>query len=272
MRTSLRHPHRTGQAMSIDLTIDDQHTAQLRLNAPERLNALTADDWTALRDALQQAADVPGIRGLVLSGTGKAFCAGADLRFLADLNAMPEPARRAALRVGSELIRELIRFPVPTVALVDGTCVGVGASLALGCDTIVTTVRSFFGFVFTGLGIPAGDMATPWLLARRVGSRQAARVLINSQTIGAEQAQAIALVDRVVDDKDAAMAAIEWSRSPIGAVRTTKRQVLELEGAFEELDAQLEVQLAELSAAVGGADFAEGLASIHERRQPRFDH
>ena len=258
--------------MAIRVSVDDR-IAELVLDAPDRLNAATLQDWLDAIDALVRLAADRSLRGLVVRGNGKAFSAGADLGFLDDLRAMDDAERSDTLRKGSDLVRLLIRFPTPTAAAVDGACFGVGASLALACDRIVATPRAKFGFVFTGLGIPPGDMAATWLLSRRVGTRRAWQILQDAAVVTADDALALGLVDRIDDapGSDALAAGLTWTASAPAAVRTTKRQILEIEGAFEQLDAQMETQLAELTAAVGGPDFVEGLASVRERRAPRFD-
>ena len=243
----------------------------LVLDAPERLNAMTLTDWDDLTGVLTKFGGDESIRGLVLRGNGKAFSAGADLGFLDELHSMDDGTRSATLRRGSDLVRLLIRFPVPTTAVVDGACFGVGISLALACDRVVATPKAKFGFVFTGLGIPSGDMAATWLLCRRVGTRRAWPLLESAAVVTAPEALAMGLIDEVAEGASAEIAAgLTWTRSAPAAVRTTKRQVLEIEGAFAELDAQMETQLGELTAGVGGADFVEGLASVRERRPADF--
>jgi enoyl-CoA hydratase/carnithine racemase len=256
--------------MSIDVHVDDG-IAHIVLNAPDRLNATTLQDIVDFTAALTRFGVDQNIRGLVLRGEGKAFCAGADLDYLEDLRAMDGAERSDKLRHGFDLIRLLIRFPAPTTAVVDGACFGLGACYAMACDRIVVTPRAKFGFVFTGLGIPAGDLAAVWLLSRRVGTRPAWHILERASVVSGETALARGLADAIVDAPgEEIVNGLDWTDGTRAAVRTTKRQVLELEGAFGQLDAQMETQLAELTAAVGGADFAEGLRSIRERRPAIF--
>ena len=251
--------------MSIDLRIDNDRIAHIVLSAPERLNAITAGDFADLRTRLAAVRDDDTVRGLTLRGSGRAFCAGADLGFLTDLNGMTEIDRRNALAPGSDLIRDLIRIPVPTVAVVDGPAFGIGASLALGCDTIIATPRSRFGLVFTSLGLPAGDMAMPWLLTRRVGSRCASRLLIDAAIVSADEAHETGLVDMLASAEELDPPRIIWSTSSLSAIRTTKRQILDIEGAFEELDQRLETELDELSLAVGDPAFAKRVAQLRQK-------
>jgi 2-(1,2-epoxy-1,2-dihydrophenyl)acetyl-CoA isomerase len=248
-----------------------QGIAHVVLNAPERLNAIAQSDWSDLAAALTVQANNPDLRGLTLRGAGKAFCAGADLSLLDDLAGMTHAECVAALSEGVEVVKSLIRFPGPTTSIVDGAAYGIGNSVALACDRVVATPRAKFGFVFTTLGIPAGDTGALWVLARRVGSRAAWRIVERGAVVSADEALALGLVDAIVDaPTDQIAADLDWTAGAPSAVRTTKRQLLEMEGAFAELDAQLAPQVDALATALAGPDFAEGLAAVRERRPAHF--
>ncbi len=251
--------------MGINWTVDESGIGTIEIDHQDRLNALTVDDWRTMHRQLDAAADDDRIRGLRIAGAGRAFCAGADLGTLARLANDSRDSRRDDLEVGSSLIKALIRFPAPTAALVNGAAVGIGASIALACDRVVVTDTATFRFVFTSIGLPGGDMATPWLLARRVGSRRTAELLFGACSVDARRAVRLGLADATASGLGG-----EFTEGLAGqsrsATRTTKRQVLELEGAYEELDAQLDRQLEELTDAVGGAEFKSFLASVTSGR------
>jgi len=166
--------------VAIELTARSGSTFNLHLGNPDRLNATTLEDWSTLRTPLAEAAAEPALRALLITTEGRHFCAGADLELLLALTEMGAPARRETLAVGSDLVRDLIRFRARTVAAVDGAAVGIGACLALACDDVLVTPEARFSLIFTALGIPAGDMAAPWLIKRRVGGRTASRLLLGA--------------------------------------------------------------------------------------------
>lgn len=253
------------------MSVDDG-VAQLVLDAPERRNASSLQDWLDLHAAVTELAAGAPVGGLIIRGAGQTFSAGADIALLQELRGLSTERRRELLATAAELVLRLVRFPAPTVALVDGACFGGGASLALACDQVLATTRAKFGFVFTTLGLPAGDMAASWLLARRVGARRAWPILASGTVVAAETALGLGLVDAVSDVSCEELAAgVTWPTGAPIAVRTTKRQLLLMEGAYEPLDALVSGQLDDLAAAVGGPEFGEGLASLLERRPPKFD-
>ncbi|MGX7680231.1 enoyl-CoA hydratase/isomerase family protein [Jatrophihabitans sp. DSM 45814] len=255
-------------AITVSVEADVAHVV---LDAPGRLNASDLADWRALHAAIVELSEAAGLRGLVVRGAGEAFCAGADLGLLDDLRAMDEPARRDVLALAADMVLRLTRFPLPTVAVVDGACFGGGTSIAMACDRIVSTSRAKFGFVFTGLGLPAGDMLCSWLLCRRIGTRKAWPILETAGVVTAEQALSLGLVDEISTGSAAEISSgLRWSTSAPGAVRTTKQQILRIERAFGELDDLVRTQVDELTRAVGGPEFAEGLASLQQRRKPNY--
>jgi 2-(1,2-epoxy-1,2-dihydrophenyl)acetyl-CoA isomerase len=247
--------------MGIQWTLDESGIGTIEIDHPDRLNALTIDDWRSLRAHLRVAAGIEQLRELRVVGAGRSFCAGADLRTLTRLAGGSRSSRRRDLAIGNSMIKELIRFPRPTVAIVNGAAVGIGASIALACDQVVVTDTASFRFLFTRIGLPGGDMATPWLLARRVGSRRASELLLDARSVDARSAVELGLADPV----EQRIGGSETAERSMSALVTTKRQILALEGAFSELDAQLERQLEELTDAVGGPEFGRFLASITPR-------
>jgi len=160
----------------------------LTLNRPERRNALSPELWVDLRDALRAAADDPGLRALVLTGAGGAFCSGADLR-----SDDPTGHPLTRMRLVEDVVLALHGLPVPTVAQVNGVAVGAGWNLALACDLVVATPQSRFSQVFArrGLSLDAGGS---WLLPRLVGLQQAKRLALLAETIDAEEAHRLGLV------------------------------------------------------------------------------
>lgn len=244
----------------------EQHgpVARLLLNRPDKRNALTQAMWEAIPTLVTQAMDDPATRVLVLaSATPGMFAAGADIAELGERS--PDPAWRAANR---EAIRAaqttLARSPKPTIAEVDGDCVGGGCGLAIACDLRVATPRARFGITPAKLGLayPLHDVK---LLVNLVGPAQAKRVLMTAELLSAKEALRIGLVDEIADNA-ADLAATIASGSPFSH-RATKASIARvLAGAVDDDEASTAL----FESAFDGPDFVEGFAAFRDRRPPRF--
>jgi enoyl-CoA hydratase/3-hydroxyacyl-CoA dehydrogenase len=172
--------------------------ATLAINRPDVMNALNEEVMEQLGDLFFLSADDPAIKGIVIAGTGKAFVAGADITFFVkNIKAKTVDRIAAFTRAGQDLLLAIERCSKPVVARVHGLALGGGVELALACHYIVATPKASFGFPETGIGIYpglGGTQRTP----RRVGRALAKWLVLSGQTIGAEEALAIGLVDRVV--------------------------------------------------------------------------
>jgi len=242
--------------------------AWLRIDRAAKRNALDQAMWDAVPALVENAMVARGVRLLVLaSATPGVFCAGADIGELA--GGAGDPAwrarNRAAIR-GAQVA--LARAPKPTIAAVDGDCVGGGCGLALACDLRVATPRARFGITPARLGLayPLHDVK---LLVDLVGPAEARRILFMGALIDAEEARRIGLVQSIADDLDAGVAAMA---TPITAaspwsVAANKATIARVLGGAVDDDAE---SAALFDRAFDGADFAEGLAAFAERRAPRF--
>ncbi|HCE29590.1 MAG TPA: enoyl-CoA hydratase [Comamonadaceae bacterium] len=173
----------------------------LTMNRPERLNALTPAMLDALLRALRQAAADSKVRAVVLTGAGSAFCAGGDVKAMAEEasdSAQTQEERAAQLREGMECSRLLREMPKPTIALARGATAGAGLSLALACDLLLASdnVKMTSAFVKVAL---AGDFGGSWFLTQRLGARARAFSLL-SPVVDAQEALRIGLVDQVIAD------------------------------------------------------------------------
>ena len=227
------------------------------LSRPSHLNALGRLEFGELGEVLRSP-QARGLNGLVVRGADRGFSAGADLTYLAELNAMDTDQRVKELRVGFDSVCELIRFPAPTTALVHGASFGMAACIALACDRIITTSSAKWGFVFTAMGLPATDIACHWLLSRRIGTRSAWSLLAKASTLAGTQAHAAGIVDDCAEDLPL-LTDLEWPGSEPNALAVTKESILRLEGAYADLDEEIEQILPVLAAAVGSEFFRERL-------------
>ena len=176
--------------------------AVLTLNRPARLNALSAAMLDALLEALPRLAQDAGIGAVVLTGAGRAFCAGGDVKAMAEGrefggDTLEEKAQ--ALRARMEVSRWLHEMPKPTIAMVRGAAAGAGLSLALACDVRIAGDTARLGTAFARVGYP-GDFGGSFFLTRLVGTAKARELYFTGDMLDAQQAGALGLVNRVVPD------------------------------------------------------------------------
>ncbi|HTX05033.1 MAG TPA: enoyl-CoA hydratase-related protein [Steroidobacteraceae bacterium] len=229
------------------------HVCEVRLNRPEKRNALTPQMYEALVEAFRQAEADDEIRVLLLSGEGACFTGGNDLKDF--LNA---PAVVGPDHVISRFLRALSGFGKILIAAVHGPTVGIGATLLLHCDLVIAAARStrlIMPFVQLGL-VP--EAASTLLLPRLLGHQRAAEVFLLGEPLDAATAKECLLVNRVVDDErlmeQARALADGAARQPPGAVRATKRLLRSGESA--EIAARIEEELAVFSARLRSPEFA----------------
>ncbi|MEV3932547.1 MULTISPECIES: enoyl-CoA hydratase/isomerase family protein [unclassified Streptomyces] len=230
--------------------------ATVVISNPAKRNAMTAGMWQALPRLLEELAADPGVRGLVLTGAGETFCAGADIGSLRDPAGRPQ-----ALAVEAE--EALAAFPRPTLAAVRGYCVGGGSQLAAACDLRFAEEGASFGITPAKLGIVYPSSSTRRLVAL-VGPATAKYLLFSGELIGTERALRTGLVDEVLpagglEDRVLAFARVLASRSQL-----TQAAAKEFADGREGRDAHWSRQ------SDGSGDTAEGVAAFLERRAPRF--
>ncbi|MEV4567045.1 enoyl-CoA hydratase-related protein [Nonomuraea sp. NPDC049419] len=200
--------------------------ATITLDRPEAMNSLTAETKQALHDALRKAAHDRGVRAVLLTGSGRAFCAGQDLREHAD-NLEAGRGLANTVRAHYNPIVELIStMPKPVVAAVNGVAAGAGASLAFACDLRVASERAKFALAFAGIGL-APDSGASWTLQRLVGQGRAAELMLLGEPLDAARALELGLVTRVVPAEDvmktATDLAVRLAQGPTLAYGATKR-------------------------------------------------
>lgn len=250
--------------MSIRLEIEGS-TAHLLIDRADKRNAFNMDMWLAVPNLLQRVADNKDIKlMMVRAAQPGAFCAGADIK---ELLANKDDAKwRAANQAAINRVQyELARFTLPTIAFVEGDCVGGGCGIALACDLRVATSKARFGITPAKLGLvyPVHDVK---LLVDLVGPGQAKRILYTGSLIDADEAQRIGLIECIADSPDELASAIN-AASP-HSVKETKRFVRRvLDGQANDDDETRRI----FADAFDGADFHEGTSAFVEKRQPKFD-
>ncbi|MFG3439003.1 enoyl-CoA hydratase-related protein [Nonomuraea sp. NPDC047897] len=200
--------------------------AAITLDRPDAMNSLTTELKAALLDALRRAAGDPQVRSVLLTGSGRAFCAGQDLReHAANLEAGRGLADTVRLHY-NPIVELVTTMPKPVVAAVNGVAAGAGASLAFACDLRIASEKAKFALAFAGIGL-APDSGASWTLQRLVGPGRAAELLLLGEPLDAARALELGVVTRVVpaDDvlKTARELAVRLAQGPTLAYAATKR-------------------------------------------------
>ena len=256
--------------MTDGLRVDiDGPVATLTLDRPEALNALTVAVKVALHGALERIAADRSVRAVILTGAGRAFCAGQDLAEREEPDAAPLDVELRERY--NPIIRALRSMGQPVIAAVNGVAAGAGASIAFACDLRIAAPDARFVLAFGRIGLIPDSGAT-WFLPRLVGPARAAELAIVGDPVGAEQALQMGLVSRVVPADqltvDAKALADRIAARPPRAQALTKHA---LERAWSiDLDEALEGEAKLQGIAGATADHAEGLAAFREKRLPRF--
>jgi 2-(1,2-epoxy-1,2-dihydrophenyl)acetyl-CoA isomerase len=250
----------------------EDRVGTITLNRPDRLNALTVEMVAELREALVMLSGSGEVRCLVLTGAGRAFCAGADLGVLKDLAARRDADMGRRLVDGARgVYRAMLEAPQPVLCALNGPAAGGGANLALACDLRLASDAASLGQVFGRLGLHP-DWGGSYFLPRLVGTAKALELFLDAEMVDARRCLELGLVNRVVPAAALAAETRRWAgriaAAPPEAVRRVKRSV-NASGASsleEMLDRELEAQLA----CFATDDFAEGLAAFLEKREPHF--
>ena len=243
----------------------------LTLNRPERLNAFTEALHLALRAALQAAGDDQGCRAVLLTGAGRAFCAGQDLSARRFAPGVTPDLGRSLQQLYNPLIRAIRALPKPVVCAVNGTAAGAGANLALACDIVLAARSATFIQAFSKIGL-IPDAGGTWTLPRLVGPARARALTLLAEPVPATQAAAWGMIWQAVDDADLLPAARGLCAKlaalpPLGLALT--KQALEASGG-NDLDAQLDLER-DLQAQAGRTDdYREGVTAFLEKRPAKF--
>ncbi len=263
-----------------DLLLVDQpapHVTRLTLNRPDQLNAMTAELCEALHVALHRVTADRACRTVILTGAGRAFCAGLDLHGYGaapENTGADEPRDRLANQQHmSTAILALRALPQPVIAAVNGPAAGFGLALALGSDIRYASAAAVFRAAFINIGVSNCDMGTSWLLPRLIGASRSHELMLTGRRVSAEEAARIGLVADVVEPNALAARAVEGavqiaSLAP-WAVRLTKRGIwTALEIPSEQ--AAVEFEDRQQIMATFGSALPEAVSAFLEKRPAEF--
>jgi 2-(1,2-epoxy-1,2-dihydrophenyl)acetyl-CoA isomerase len=245
--------------------------ATLTLNRPERLNALSMEIRVGLLEALERLGHDSNVGCIVLTGSGRGFCAGGDVKSMGDRSATGFESRASGIQFSNRIPRLMRTIPKTVIAMVNGVAVGAGLSMALACDLRVAARSARFGTGFLKIGL-SGDWGGTWTLTRLVGTAKARELYLLGDMITADEALANGMVNRVADDDDLLSTTMAMARRiadlPQVAVGYTKRNLHAAEtGEFQTV---LDMEAFNQARCSQTEDHREAIKAFAEKRRPVF--
>ncbi len=246
--------------------------AHLQLNRPEALNAWTPELGHELLAAVRRASADDGVRAILITGAGRAFCAGADVKSPRELTPDGNPDLSVRLRnIYNPIMLAVREAPKPVIGAIHGAAAGLGCSLALSCDLLLASESAYLLLAFVHLGV-IPDAGASLFLAQRVGAVRAAQLVMLGERLPAARAAEWGLVNEVVPDDE--LHARGWelaerlAAGPTVALANMKRVLASATQTGLAAHLALEAELQQAHATT--ADYAEGVAAFKERRRPEF--
>lgn len=251
----------------------DTHVATITLDRADRLNALTFEVYRELRETFEALDTEPGVRAIVLTGSGRAFCSGGDVEDI--IGALFERDFQGLLdftRDTGALILSMLRCRRPIVGALNGTVAGAGAVIASACDIRIAARSARIAYLFTKVGLSGADMGASWLLPRIVGLGRAMEILMTGDFVDAEDAHRMGLYNRVVEDGQVLPEATKWAeklaRGPSFGLEVTKKMVLR--EASMDLESAMAAEVEIQAACMLDRNFRESYDAFVEKRAKRF--
>jgi len=244
---------------------------RMTLSRPEKMNALSVELGEDLSAALNEVEQNPEARVLIITGAGRAFCAGGQLEDVLRANADPWLADRS-VRVFLDVVRQIRTLKIPVIARINGDAVGGGCCLALCCDLKVASLEARMGISFVRIGLSGCDMGATYLLPRMIGLTRATEFLMLGAMIPAVEAERLGLINRAVapDQLDAVVneLADRLCKGPALALQFTKKALLK--GADTDFFTEMELEAYIQGLCIQSEDVREGVEALREKRVPCF--
>jgi 2-(1,2-epoxy-1,2-dihydrophenyl)acetyl-CoA isomerase len=246
--------------------------ATITLNRPEKLNAFAGRMRDELGDAIEDAGQDNSVRVVVITGAGKAFCAGADLNRTVELSKSKNVAAfRQLLESGRRVVSGIRQMPKPVIASINGAAAGAGMNLALACDIRLASTTAKFSQAFAKIGLHP-DWGGTFFLPRLIGAAKACELMFTGDTIDATTAERLGIVNRTVPPEELETAtkglAERLSVAPPLAIAMMKRAIYR--GAEDSLEAMLAFETEAQLACFESRDCLEGINAFLEKRAPNF--
>lgn len=238
----------------------------IRLNRPDKLNRMTLEMHEMVRSALNDAETDNSVGSIVITGTGRAFCAGADVSSLGKLT--PEEAKTFSEK-GQETVKMILRHSKPVIAAVNGYALGGGCELAIACDFRITSEKARFGQPEIGLGLVPGWGGTK-LLAELIGLAKAKEMILTGGMVNAEEATEIGLAMKVVEVEKLEEEAGDFAKALASGAGLALKAGKMLLNAGVSIEDGLTAEAEAFSALFSTEDFKEGMAAFLEKRKPTF--
>ena len=254
---------------SIQLTVE-KNTAKISLNRPEVFNSFNREMALTLQKTLDECAENEEIRAILLTGNGKAFCAGQDLKEVTDDKL--SPGFKAILEEHyNPIIKQIRTIEKPVVAAVNGVAAGAGANIALACDIVVASENAGFIQAFSKIGL-IPDSGGTYFLPRLIGFQKASALMMLGDKIAAKEAEKMGMIYKIfpadIFEEEAEKIAQKLSQMPTKALAKTKDALnASLENSLEEqlkLESKLQIESAQTE------DYSEGVNAFMEKRKPEF--
>jgi enoyl-CoA hydratase/carnithine racemase len=259
------------QTLSVTSPMDG--VVAITLNRPDRLNAMTVTMFGELEEVARSIGDDRGVRVVILTGAGEAFCAGYDLDDAEELSGLSPLGMLDRQELAARALSAVRAIPVPVIAAVNGAAAGGGMALSLMADIRLGSPTAKFNAAFVRIGLSAGDLGTSWLLPRLIGPAQSAEIAYTGRSVGAEEAERLGLLNQLTGADDLIDQALTMARqiranSP-GGIRLSKR-ALQANMEITSFAAALELENRGQALLTRCADMPEALAAFREKRTPNF--
>jgi methylglutaconyl-CoA hydratase len=243
---------------------------QVHLNIPQKRNALNNTIILELTYLMKQASKNPKVKTVTISGEGSAFCSGADLEYLKELQNYSRKKNQKDINQLANLYRTIYEFPKPVVAAVNGPAIAGGCGLATVCDIIIASDKAYFGYPETTIGFVAAVVS--FFLIRQIGERKAKELLLTGKILNAEEAYNIGLINQLVAHNDLYKVVLEFQNQLLKNSPQAMFQTKNLFNLFEfkrtskmlSIFKNINIEARETS------DFLEGISAFLEKRKPKW--